>query len=53
MTSQETEMMFDELDQLEVREDGLIEVKYRQKPRLTFEDGKIRGIGEAPLSKWT
>jgi len=53
MTSQETKMVFDELDKLEVREDGLIEVNYRKQPSFVFEDGKLRGIGEAPLSKWT
>lgn len=52
MTSQETEIMFDELDRLEVKEDGSIEVKYRQKPFFSFIDGRLRENSEAPLSKW-
>jgi len=52
MTSQETEMIFDELDKLEVRDNGAIEVSYRQNPSFSFEDGKLREKDAAPLSKW-
>ena len=53
MTSQETEMVFDELDSLKIRKEGLIEVRYKQEPSFTFEGGLIRENGEAQLSKWT
>jgi DNA modification methylase len=52
VTSQETEMMFDELEKLEIRKDDLIEISYRQQPSLTYEDGRIRSPGEARLNKW-
>jgi DNA modification methylase len=52
MTSQETEMIFDELDKLEVRDNGTIEVNYRQNPSFSFGDGKLREKNAAPLSKW-
>lgn len=53
MTKQETEMVFDELRELEVREGGLMEINYRQKPSFVFEEGKLREKDVAPLSKWT
>jgi len=51
MTSQEVELMFDELEKIKVK-DNTFEVDYKEKPTFVFGEGKLRSINKVPLSKW-
>lgn len=51
MTSQEVELLFDELEKMNVR-GNVVEVQYKEKPSLVLDQGMIRQISKVPLSKW-
>ena len=51
MTSQEVELMFDELEKIRVK-DNIFEVDYKDKPTFVFGEGIVRSISKVPLSKW-
>ena len=51
MTSQEVELMFDELEKMRVK-DNVFEVDYKEKPTFVFGEGMVRSISKVPLSKW-
>jgi len=51
MTSQEVELMFDELEKTEIK-DNIFEVDYKEKPTFVFGKGMVGSINKVPLSKW-
>ena len=51
MTSQEVELMFDELEKIKVK-DNIFEIDYKEKPTFVFGEGMVRSINKVPLSKW-
>jgi DNA modification methylase len=51
MTSQETEIFFDELSKI-VKKDDAFEVEYKEKPTFRFDEGRLIQKGKS-LSDWT
>jgi DNA modification methylase len=41
MTSQETEMVLDELEELKIKDDETMEINYRRRPSFVIEEGKV------------
>ncbi|HLE75356.1 MAG TPA: site-specific DNA-methyltransferase [Candidatus Bathyarchaeia archaeon] len=52
MTSQETEILFDELSKVEVK-NGVVEVEYKERPTLFFKNGELERKDKPLLSNWT
>jgi hypothetical protein len=52
MTSQEVELMFDELEKTKVK-DNVFEINYKEAPSFSLKEGRVKSISTAPLSKWT
>jgi DNA modification methylase len=50
MTRQERELLFDELDNIQFK-DNLMEVNYKEKSGFVLEDRSIRSASKVPLSK--
>jgi DNA modification methylase len=51
MTSQETEIFFDELSKI-VEKDNVVEVEYKEKPTFRYESGRITKTSSPLLSNW-
>ena len=51
MTSQEVELVLDELHKINVKSD-LIEIKYKDKPSLIIDEERVKSIDKVHLNKW-
>jgi modification methylase len=51
MTSQEVELVFDELGKIKVHDDT-VEITYKKEPSFVMDEGIIRPAGKVPLNKW-
>ena len=51
MTSQEVELVLDELDKINVKSD-FVEVNYKEKPSLIIDEERVKSIDKVHLNKW-
>ena len=51
MTSQEVELVFDELEKIRVK-DNVFEVHYKGEDSFSLKEGMVKSINKVPLSKW-
>lgn len=51
MTSQEVELVFDELEKIRVK-DNVFEVHYKGEGSFSLKEGMVKSINKVPLSKW-
>jgi DNA modification methylase len=53
MTSQETEIVFDELAKINARGSDVFEVEYKENPSWFWKNGEIVSKAKVSLTKWT
>ena len=53
MATQETEISFDELNKIEIEDNGILEIEYREEPTFSFSNNRIERKGKVSLDHWT
>ncbi|MCW4044885.1 MAG: site-specific DNA-methyltransferase [Candidatus Bathyarchaeota archaeon] len=53
MTSQETEIVFDELSRIIAKGNDIFEVEYKENPSWFWKDGEIASKDKVSLTEWT
>lgn len=53
MTSQETDIIFDELKEVNVVGDNIIEAEYKEEPTWSWRNGVMESKSKVPLTKWS
>jgi DNA modification methylase len=53
MTSQETDIVFDELSKVNAKNDEVVEIEYKENPSWFFKKGEIASKEKVSLAEWT
>ena len=53
MTSQETEIVFDELNKINAKNGDVFEIEYKENPTWFWKNGKIASKDKVSLTEWT